>query len=221
MKISHNQINLISIFPKTIYCLFLLLLLTQPSIANSNNSDSDLLGRFSAKVKNCEVKLIWNTLSETDLKLFEIEWSGDGQTFNKIHTEYTSGFSPNIGLYEFIDFNSLYSNFYRLKMINFDGTFKYSKIISAKKECKGLNTLSVFPNPVLVNSSIINLEFIPTRPQAQILINDMLGRTIQRLNFDTEKGIANKFQLDISNYPAGTYNMIVVGERQAKIFVIK
>ena len=49
----------------------------------------------------------------------------------------------------------------------------------------------------------------------------MLGRTIQRLNFDAEKGMTNKIELNISNFPSGTYNMILVGERQAKIFVIK
>ncbi len=221
MKLIYNQTSLISFFPKTIYCLFFLLLLTQSSIANSNNFDADALGRFSAKVKNCEVKLIWNTLSETDLKLFEVEWSGDGHIFHKIHTEYTSGYSPNSGLYEFLDINAWYSNYYRLKLINFDGSFSYSKTIIAKKECKTLSPLSVFPNPVSANSSIINLEFTPTRAQAQILINDMLGRTIQRLTLDVDSGISNKFELDISNYPSGTYNMILVGERQAKIFVIK
>ncbi|MFK7775967.1 MAG: T9SS type A sorting domain-containing protein [Saprospiraceae bacterium] len=221
MKLIYNLTSLNSIFSKTMYCLLFLLLLTQSSIANSNNTDSSQLGRFSAKVKNCEVVVIWNTLSETDLKLFELEWSGDGQNFYKIHTQFTSGFSPNTGLYEFVDLNSSYSNYYRLKMINFDGSFKYSKNISAKKECKGNNTLSVFPNPVSVNSNIINLEFTPTRSQSQVLINDMLGRTIQRLNLEVDSGISNKFELDISNYPAGTYNMIIVGERQAKIFVIK
>lgn len=221
MKLIYNQLNLNSIFPKTISCLFLLLLLTQSSIANFNNFYSGDIGRFSATVKNCDVKIIWNTESEDGLKLFEIEWSGDGQTFQKIHSEFASGASPSNAEYIFLDENASFSNYYRLKIIKLDGTFKYSKTVLAKKECKTNNTLTVFPNPVSVNSNILNLEFIPTQPQAQILINDMLGRTIQRINYDVEAGIENKFELDISNYPTGTYNMIVVGERQAKIFVIK
>lgn len=221
MKLNYNQSNLKSIFPKTILCLFLLLLLTQSSIANSNNFYSGDIGRFAAIVKNCEVKVIWNTETEDNIKLFEIEWSGDGQTFQKIHSEYASGASPSNANYIFLDENASFSNYYRLKTIYLDGAFKYTKTVVAKKECKINNTLSIFPNPVLANSSVLNLEFIPTKSQAQILINDMLGRTIQRMNYEVEAGIENKFELDISNFPAGTYNMIVVGERQAKIFVIK
>ena len=224
MKLIYNQTNLISFFPKTFMCFFFLLLLTQSSIANSNNFDPVEIGRFAAIVKNCEVKLIWNTESENGLKLFEVEWSGDGnlETFQKIHTEYTSSASPNNGLYEYLDENSSFSNYYRLKMINFDGSFKYSETVQAKKECE-VNNIPVFiyPNPISINDEIMNLEFTPLKPQVQILINDMLGRTIQRLNIDVEKGISNKVELDISIYPAGTYNMILVGERQAKIFVIK
>lgn len=221
MKLIYKQSNLITIFPKTILCLLLLLFLTQPSIANSNNFYSGDVGRFSARVKNCEVKVIWNTESEDGLKLFEIEWSGDGQTFHKIHTEFASGASPSNAQYIFLDENASFSNYYRLKIIRLDGTFNYTKTVSAKKECKINNTLNVFPNPVSANANILNLEFIPTKSQAQILINDMLGRTVQRLNYEVEAGLSNKFELDISDYPAGTYNMIVVGEQQAKIFVIK
>ncbi len=221
MKITYNQFNPISIFPKTISCLFLLLLLTQSSIANSNNFYSGDVGRFAATVKNCEVKVIWNTETEDNIKLFEVEWSGDGQTFQKVHSIFASGASPSNAQYIFLDENASFSNYYRLKTIYLDGSSKYTKTVVAKKECKINNTLNVFPNPVSANANILNLEFIPTKPQAQILINDMLGRTIQRINYDVEAGIKNKFELDISNYPTGTYNMIVVGEQQAKIFVIK
>ncbi len=221
MKLINNQSNLISIFQKAIASLFLLLLLTQPSIANSNNFYSGDVGRFSARVKNCEVKVIWSTETEENIKLFEIEWSGDGQTFHKIHTEFASGASPSNAQYIFLDENASYSNYYRLKTIYLNGSVKYTKTVNAKKECKINNTLTVFPNPVSANSNILNLEFIPTKTQTQILINDMLGRTVQRLTYEVEVGIENNFQLDISNIPAGTYSMIVVGEQQAKIFVIK
>jgi hypothetical protein len=222
MKSIYNQTNLTSFFSKTISCLFLMLLLTQSSIANSNNFNSGDVGRFAAVVKNCEVKVIWNTESEDGLKLFEIEWSGDGQAFQKIHTEYSTGASPSNLQYFFLDENSSFSNYYRLKIINLDGSFKFSETIHVIKECEqNFAPLTIFPNPAAEDSNIINLEFVPTKSQSQVLINDMLGRTIQRLNFDAEKGISNKFELDISNYPSGTYNMILVGERQAKIFVIK
>ena len=221
MKFIYNQSNLISIFPKTISCLFLLLMMTFPLIANSNNFYSGDVGRFSARVKNCEVKVIWNTETEENIKLFEIEWSGDGQTFQKIHSEYASGASPSNAQYIFLDESASFSNYYRLKTVYFDGSYNYTKTVLAKKECKINNTLNVFPNPVSAYANILNLEFIPTKPQAQIMVNDMLGRTIHRINYEVEPGVKNKFELDISNYPAGTYNMIVVGEKQAKIFVIK
>lgn len=221
MKLIYNLANLNSNFSKTIYCLLFLLFLTQSSIANSNNFYSGDVGRFSAFSKNCEVKVIWSTESEDDLKIFEIEWSGDGQNFHKIHSVFATGASPSNMQYIFLDENASYTNYYRLKIIKLDGSFNYTKTVHTKKKCKINNTLNVFPNPVAANSNIVNLEFIPTRPQADVLINDMLGRTIQRLNLDVNVGIANKFELDISSYPPGTYNMIIVGEQQAKIFVIK
>lgn len=229
MKLTYNQTKLISIFQKSITCLLFLLLLTPALVANSNNFYSGDIGRFSAILKDCDVKIIWNTESEDGIKLFEVEWSGDGQAFQTIHSEYATGASPGGFEYIFLDENSSYSNFYRLKIIDFDNSFKYSETVKVIKECDTFAptqvddyaSLTVFPNPASNNVSIINFGFTPTKPQAQVLINDMLGRTIQRLNFEVEAGIENKFELDISNYPAGTYNMMIVGEKQAKIFMIK
>lgn len=218
MKLIYNPLKLTTTFSKSISFFFLFFLITQTGLANAYSGG---VGRFAATANNCQVKVIWNTESEDGIKLFEIEWSGDGQTFQKIATQFATGASPSNAEYIFQDENASFSNYYRLKIVKLDGSYNYTKVVLAKKECKINNTLNVFPNPALLNSSILNLEFIPTKPQSQILINDMLGRTIQRINYEVEVGVVNKFELDISNYPAGNYNMIVVGEQQAKIFVIK
>ncbi|MEO6686429.1 MAG: T9SS type A sorting domain-containing protein [Dyadobacter sp.] len=91
--------------------------------------------------------LYWTTSSETNSDHFDIERSLTGKNWNKIGNVAANGESVKQVNYSFID-NQPESgeNLYRLRMVDNDGTFAYSRIQSLTFD--GVNSdLSVYPNP--------------------------------------------------------------------------
>lgn len=98
---------------------------------------------FYGKNINKTNLLEWETASEINFARFELESSPDGSGFQKIGT------IPALGLtnkYSFIDKNPVPGyNYYRLKMVDQDATFQYSKILAVFTKVE--SQISVFPNP--------------------------------------------------------------------------
>ncbi len=115
----------------------------------------NLLG-FNYKLNKNSVSLEWSTENESKTSHFEIEKSNDGTNFTKIGRVKAAGTSSIRQAYTFIDVKAEKLNHYRLKMIDLDGRFTYSKILFVK-----LSTLEkmVVSNPVFNTLNVqINLE---------------------------------------------------------------
>jgi Secretion system C-terminal sorting domain len=85
---------------------------------------------FSGKqAENGTVQLNWRTASEVNLKQFDIEKSSNGQDFKSIGSVKSKG-QIQITNYVFSDINFKDHAYYRLKQIDNDGKFEYSKIIT-------------------------------------------------------------------------------------------
>ena len=85
---------------------------------------------FDARQLDNNVFLNWRTASETNNDFFEIQHSVDGRNFIAIGKENGSGNSNVFQQYEYIHDNAKDGiNYYRLKQVDFDGEFEYSKTI--------------------------------------------------------------------------------------------
>ncbi|MEM7162373.1 MAG: lamin tail domain-containing protein [Bacteroidota bacterium] len=85
----------------------------------------------ASKLNKNKTLLNWQTLSELNSAHFEIERSRDGIHFTKIGKELAAGLSNVPIYYSFIDtepYNG--QNYYRLKSLDFDGSFDYSAMRS-------------------------------------------------------------------------------------------
>ena len=104
---------------------------------------------FTAQSEGQTAKLNWATTSETNSNRFEIEQSLNGKEWNRIGTVESTGESKVLIKYSFTDVNPVAGseNLYRLKMIDNDETFAYSRIQSVKFDGFPAN-LTVYPNPV-------------------------------------------------------------------------
>ena len=72
----------------------------------------------------------WTTMSESNNDYFSIERSRDGYSWSKIGDVDGAGNSSIQNTYQFIDEKPyIYSSYYRLKQVDFDGKYKYSDII--------------------------------------------------------------------------------------------
>lgn len=87
--------------------------------------------------------LKWITAEEENTSYFEIQRSHDGHSFVPVGLVPASG-SGNHN-YTFTDHSPDVHNLYRLRMVDLDGSFAYSRIISISTVSK--NPVTVFPNP--------------------------------------------------------------------------
>jgi fibronectin-binding autotransporter adhesin len=94
-------------------------------------------------------KIEWATVSETNNDYFVIERSENFTSFTEIGRVKGAGNSNAIIKYEFEDhaLSSHSSLFYRLKQVDFDGSFEYSDIIKIDNEWINQARFSIYPNP--------------------------------------------------------------------------
>ena len=104
---------------------------------------------FEAKRNNNEVEVLWATAAEINNEKFEIQRSYDGKSFDLVHVEYGQGNSFGLTNYEFVD-NDVVSHivYYRLKQVDFDGTFTYSDVVVVVTSDSDIErAIDVYPNP--------------------------------------------------------------------------
>lgn len=88
------------------------------------------LASFDTKVKSNEVKISWETFWERNTDFFNVQKSIDNQHFETIGVLKSIGNSYQRSVYNFVDKTPTEGiNYYRLKQVDFNGTFSYSKTI--------------------------------------------------------------------------------------------
>jgi hypothetical protein len=168
---------------------------------------------FTGENMNDHNQLQWATASEKDASHFEVERSYDAVSFEKIGTVRAAGTSSETNFYGFNDYNMQNgANYYRLKLVNIDGTSEYSEIVVVENKVEADN-FSFYPNPT---SNEFFYSFATDRNEdIRIEILDMLGRVVKIQNFNVSVGKNNQM-INISDLTAGTYNVRVIHSNAAK-----
>ncbi|MEO1259203.1 MAG: T9SS type A sorting domain-containing protein [Bacteroidota bacterium] len=144
------------------------------------------MNSFKAEKRNRQVGLLWQTFSEVNNSHFEIERSSDANNWQYIGRVNGNGHSYEKNNYEYIDTRPHTGmNYYRLKQVDFDGKFEYSKIVFT--EFDRTDEINIFPNPVTDYLSFSYLE--KTEEQFSILIYDTNGKMILNNKLNTENKI--------------------------------
>jgi len=114
----------------------------------------DLISFTTAIVDN-KAELNWQTTSEINFNRFEIEKSTDATIFYSIATILAEKLVAGSD-YHYNDASILQGKeYYRLKMIDNNGSFKYSKTITLEGNMSSINKIILSPNPV-INALFIN-----------------------------------------------------------------
>jgi hypothetical protein len=140
------------------------------------------LVQFTATQSQNDVMLNWATATETNSSHFIVERSVNGKTFEAVAKVKASGKSNSVINYRSFDENAFRvtaSNtlYYRLKMVDNDGKYEYSKTaIVSIKDKKETAPLSVFPNPY---SDKTYLQVNATEAaNANIAVVDITGKVV-------------------------------------------
>lgn len=148
------------------------------------------LTEFSGVAKEDFNELSWHVEQAINFDHFSIEKSEDGQRFDEF--ERMSG-RDSAGKYATIDYNPLPLTYYRIKMVDLDGSFKYSKVISITNEKKNQDP-KVYPNPVVAGEIFIgNSEGVD-----ELEILDISGKVIFRTSKLNDA-------IDVSPFESGVY----------------
>lgn len=95
-------------------------------------------------------------------------------------------------------------NYYRLRMIDPDGSVNYSRTVAVMNGIDGIAFVSVIPS-VVTGGSVLSVA--ASRAQTvTIVVSDMSGREVFRQRHQVPRGNSN-LQLDLSRLPAGTYHL--------------
>jgi hypothetical protein len=110
------------------------------------------LTAFAASFNGTASQLKWTSVNEINVKGFSVEKSLNGVDFSEIaFVKGQNNIQQNLYSFDDADVKSGV-NYYRLKMINNDGSVRYSNTIIISNKLSLQTT--VFPNPVISNITI-------------------------------------------------------------------
>ncbi len=172
---------------------------------------------FSGQVSGSKVMLSWMTATETNNKGFAVErsfgdnWAemsfinGHGTTSERSTYNYTDDFTNNAyqGIVE-----------YRLKQVDFDGTYSYSRtvMINLNIKSQGYYLAQNYPNPFNPSTKI---RFnIPEESRVKLSIINNLGEVIEQLaDGETPQGTYEKVW-NASKFASGIYYVSLSAESE-------
>jgi hypothetical protein len=164
---------------------------------------SDNLLSFTAQKTDKGVLLNFAATNEAGLSSFEIERNPDGAAFSKIGTvSAAAGQARNASEkdYTFVDDQPPHSlDYYRLKMIDKDGRYRYSKIQVILYN--SISTLTLSPNPA---NNVLNVQLhLPAGP-VLLQVLDAAGNRVRVLTLQS-LGNTLTAAVDISGLAKGLY----------------
>jgi len=157
------------------------------------------------------VKLDFTSEIELNSYQYVIERSADGKTFTSVGTIKASGNSAQEIKYNFVDqLPAAGDYFYRLKLVDIDGSSEYSKIVYVNSK-KGAGIVTkIFPNPFTSDVQLIGATSADLIP-ANIKVFSMSG---QQIGYHIVG--ANAISID-PNAPKGVYLLRFKGEQTFKL----
>jgi Leucine-rich repeat (LRR) protein len=155
------------------------------------------LESITATLTNGKTVIDWITANELNTQSFVIEHSTDASTYSVIGNVKAVGSGANN--YTFTDNSPVNGiNYYRLKSVDIDGAFTYSKVVSVQLTINK-NKLLVYPNPSRDNILITGTHL------SSLQVIDNLGRVVKVISLVD----ASNPTVNISTLQAGAYHLRV------------
>jgi len=162
------------------------------------------LKSISASLINNQPQVNWETSNETNFDYFGVEKSFDAKNFAEIARVASN--KASIGsTYQYADINkTLATQFYRLKMVDNDGTFKYSSVVAVNG--KPSLSLALYPNPV---TNTIILSHPKAIAGAAVKVTSIDGKILSTQNVQTG---ATQTSIDATRLVKGNYVVSFVND---------
>jgi len=159
-------------------------------------------------------RVTWVSAEEMKGDRFELERSADGRSFAPLATIPAKGKASTYAYWDETPISGM--NHYRLKMVDANGNFEYSKIVTAFMKGGGQFMVQAFPNPVADQLTV--QSFGTSSTKATVTITDATGKVVKVLSMDQNivvvdmKGLANGLYL--VRYEDETHRQIIKVNKQ-------
>ncbi|MEO6719009.1 MAG: hypothetical protein ABIN67_01545 [Ferruginibacter sp.] len=161
----------------------------------------------TAKQKGKSIEVNWKVEEQLNIQNYEVEKSVDGSSFVKVNTRAATNATSSS--YNWTDMNAITGdNYYRIRNIDRDGSFAYSKIVKVNIG-KTQAGISVYPNPVTGGVMNVQLTGLPAGVYTARLISS-LGQVVMVKEI-THAGSDNSQSIHLPKEIAkGTYRLEIV-----------
>ncbi|MBZ0198384.1 MAG: hypothetical protein K8H86_00835, partial [Ignavibacteriaceae bacterium] len=166
------------------------------------------LTSFAAQAGDNSINISWSTATEKNNRGFDIERKLENG-WEKIGQQEGKGTSLEISNYTFID-NFKYKSFkgtveYRLKQIDFDGTYTYSQVVSVDVDFtpKEYSLYQNYPNPF--NPSTTIKFALPFESKVRVIIYSITGELVEELVNTVHAAGVYDVQFNAGRHASGVY----------------
>lgn len=164
---------------------------------------------FSGSYKNNGTQLNWVAENQINFDRYEIERSSDGNNFSKI-AEKTVAQSSMSSRQNFSQNDDLFTAtgnifFYRLKMVDADGTFSYSNVIMIRRDQKAIVGMTISPNPIVSGGTATVRFESASKNTVDFNVVDMSGRVVLKQQNNVTEGTNSIAITNLNRLQPGMY----------------
>lgn len=161
------------------------------------------LNNFQLKRNNNKVLLSWETKQEINFSHFELERSEDLNTFYPIATINSTNEAAG-SKYNYTDLpTAVNTKYYRLKIVDKDGSFIYSNILSTSF-IGNTNGLFVYPN--ITKGETVKATFDKVSKNAQLKVFTVTGQFVANYNLQED---ATNVNIETTSLNKGVYYIVL------------
>ncbi len=164
--------------------------------------------------------LNWKTTFEDDVQHYDVEKSADGVAFEAIGTVESNGDLSDEKAYRFFDTKlGSQKNYYRLKVVEADGTSSYSQTILVNKENPNQFAVVAYSSVLAKTTFDLTLDAV-TEGQLEYALVSYKGELITEEFQYIYPGL-NELQVSLEGLPEGTYKVKLKLDAEEEFLVIQ
>lgn len=162
---------------------------------------------FEVETEKNNSLLSWTVAQEENNEGFYVEQAirqpdGSNPDFQQVGFVVGRGTSSSAFTYQYsIDDQAAGHYVYRLKQVDLDGSYAYSKVVEAR--IGSAFQVQLFPNPA--NNQLNFAYSLEKESSIQASIYDMMGRHLLTTSYMSQAGMQNVQQLEVGHLPSGDY----------------
>jgi len=164
---------------------------------------------FSGEKVGNSNQLHWTIDREDDVVDYVLMRSEDGIQSEELARQNPLGQTG----YSIADTEPYLRTYYRLKVVNQDGSYNYTNWVVLERQAIDANTVRVYPNPT---NDAVAIDFWSDKESSiNLKVIDVLGREIKNQSIETKVG-QNHYRLDMMDLPSAMY-VLSIGEGAERI----